>query len=259
MKLIDTHTHLYLPAFSSDRDEMISRSTDKGVIKLLMPNIDIHSLEPMLKAADKYRGICFPMMGLHPTSVGDDYRAQLDRMEKILPQHEFIAIGEIGIDLYHDKSRFSEQAEAFRRQLDLAVSNALPVVIHSRNSIDEVLTVLEEYSTSGLKGVLHAYSAGTDHAAKAVGMGVLLGIGGPLTYKNSGLGDVCREIGPQHIILETDSPYLPPVPHRGKRNESSYIPIINRKLAEVLGMSEEETASITFENSCRLFKLLPDD
>ncbi len=259
MRLIDTHTHLYLPDFKNDRDEMISRSTDKGVIKLLMPNIDIHSVEPMLKAADKYRGICFPMMGLHPTSVGDDYRTQLDRMEKILPQHEFIAIGEIGIDLYWDKSRFSEQAEAFRRQLDLAVSNGLPVVIHSRNSIDEVLSVLEEYSASGLKGVLHAYSAGRDYAEKAVGMGFLLGIGGPLTYKNSGLEDVCREIGPQHIILETDSPYLPPVPYRGKRNESSYIPIINRKLAEVLGMSEEESDAVTFENSCRLFKLLTDD
>ncbi|HOF20661.1 MAG TPA: TatD family hydrolase [Bacteroidales bacterium] len=259
MKLIDTHTHLYLPAFRNDRDEMIGRSAGRGVVRLLMPNIDIHSVEPMLKAAEEYRGICLPMMGLHPTSVGDDYTDQLDRMEKILPQHAFIAVGEIGIDLYWDKSRFAEQVAAFRRQLDLAVKSGLPVVVHSRNSIDEVLSVMEEYTASGLRGVLHAFSAGLSYAEKAVSMGLFLGIGGPLTYKNSRLGDICREIGPRHIILETDSPYLAPVPYRGKRNESSYIPIINKKLAEVLGMSEEETASITFENSCRLFNLLPYD
>ena len=255
MQLIDTHTHLYLPDFNFDRDEMISRSVNSGVVRLLMPNINFHTIEPMLSAAERHKGICFPMLGLHPTSVKDDYHSHLDQIEKIESQHKFIAVGEIGIDLYWDKTHLAEQIEAFRRQVSFAINSGLPVVIHSRNSIGEVFTVLEEFTGSGLKGVLHAYSADMKSAKKAVRMGLMLGIGGPITYKNSMLGSICKEIGPQHIILETDSPYLTPVPYRGKRNESSYICIINRKLAEILGMNEEETASITFENSCRLFNL----
>lgn len=255
MRLIDTHTHLYLPEFDYDRDEMIGRAVSSGVEKLLMPNIDISSIEPMLSAAEKYPGICFPMIGLHPTSVKDDYHSQLDEIEKTASQHKFIAIGEIGIDLYRDKTRLAEQTEAFIRQVKFAVSSGLPVVIHSRNSINEIFSALEKFNGSGLKGVFHAYSSDIRDAKKAIGMGFMLGIGGVLTYKNSILGSICKEVGPQHIILETDSPYLTPVPYRGKRNESSYICIINRKLAEILGMNEEETASITFENSCRLFNL----
>ena len=255
MNLIDTHTHLYLQAFDEDRDEMISRSVNSGVCKLLMPNIDFHSVEPMLSAAERYKDICYPMIGLHPTSVKEDYISQLDKIEEAASQYKYIAIGEIGIDLYWDKTHLSEQIIAFRRQVGYAVKNNLPVVIHSRNSINEVFSVLYEFEGTGLTGVLHAYSSDLNNAKKAVRMGFKLGIGGPLTYKNSILVNICKETGPQHIILETDSPYLTPVPYRGKRNESSYICIINRKLAEVLNMSEEETASITFENSCRLFNL----
>jgi TatD DNase family protein len=255
MQLVDTHTHLYLRDFDHDRDEMISRSMNSGVCKLLMPNIDSHSVEPMLSAAERYQDICYPMIGLHPTSVKEDFLSQLDKIEEAASHDKFIAVGEIGIDLYWDKTHLSEQIIAFRRQVGYAVKNNLPVVIHSRNSINEVFSVLNEFEGTGLSGVLHAYSADLKFAKKAVRMGFMLGIGGPLTYKNSILGNICKETGTQHLILETDSPYLTPVPYRGKRNESSYICIINRKLAEILDMSEEETASITFENSCRLFNL----
>lgn len=255
MKLVDTHTHLYLPDFDSDRDEMVSRAVNSGVCKLLMPNVDLETVQPMLSAADRYEDICFPMIGLHPTSIKEDFLPHLDEIIRIASQHKFIAVGEIGIDLYWDKTHLDEQIIAFRRQTEYAVSTGLPVVIHSRNSINEIFSVLEEFKGSNLTGVFHAYSADHMCARKAVEMGFMLGIGGPLTYKNSMLERICKEVGIQNIVLETDSPYLTPVPYRGKRNESSYICIINRKLAEIFDMSEEETASITFENSCRLFNL----
>jgi len=255
MKFIDTHTHLYLPEFDSDRDEMINRATSYGIEKLLMPNIDIHSVEAMLSASSRYKGVCLPMIGLHPTSVSDDYQRQLDDMEKIFPEHHFIAIGEIGIDLYWDKTHLKEQLEAMRRQVAFAVKSGLPVAVHSREASQEVFSVLEEFAGPDLKGVLHAFSGSVQDAEKAVKMGFMLGIGGPLTFKNSKLDKTVENIGIEHVILETDSPYLAPVPHRGKRNESSYIRIINKKLAEIFGISEEESARITFENSCRLFKI----
>ena len=255
MKLIDTHTHLYLQEFDSDRDEMVRRAVSAGVEKLLMPNIDIHSVDPMLSAADRYKDICLPMIGLHPTSVREDYISQLENLENIAAGHNFIAIGEIGIDLYWNRTYLSGQSEAFRRQIAFALRSGLPVVIHSRNSIREVFSVLEEFKGEKLKGAFHVFSGNIRDAEKAVGMGFKLGIGGPVTFKNSGLEDIIKSIGPEHIILETDSPWLAPVPFRGKRNESSYICIINKKLAEILGMSEEEAAAVTFENSCRLFNI----
>ncbi len=255
MQLIDTHTHIYCSAYNHDRDEIIDRSISAGVVKLLMPNENIESIDALLAVREKYKSICYPMIGLHPTSVKKDYQVQLKKLESIASAHKFIAIGEIGIDLYWDKTFFAEQIEAFRRQVAFAVDSGLPVAIHSRNSIGEVFSVLEKFKGPALKGVLHAYSADLKSAEKAIGMGLMIGIGGPVTYKNSILGSICKAIGPQHIILETDSPYLTPVPYRGKRNESSYICIINRKLAEFLEMKEEETALITYENSCRLFNL----
>jgi TatD DNase family protein len=255
MQLVDTHTHLYLPEFDSDRDEMVSRATVNGIEKLLMPNIDIHSVEAMLSAAGRYEGICFPMLGLHPTSVKEDYMVQLEKLEKIFTENKFIAVGEIGIDLFWDKTHLKEQLEVMRRQVELAVRYDLPVVIHSRESFPEVFSVLYEFVGTGLKGVLHAFSGTLNDAQKAVRMGFMLGIGGPLTYKNSKLDIIVKETGIQNVILETDSPYLAPVPYRGQRNESSYILIINKKLADIFGMSEEESASITYENSCRMFKI----
>jgi len=255
MQLVDTHTHLYLPEFDSDRDEMVSRATVNGIEKLLMPNIDIHSVEAMLSAADRYEGICFPMLGLHPTSVKEDYIMQLDKLEKIFTEYKFIAVGEIGIDLYWDKTHLKEQLEVMRRQVELAIRSDLPVVVHSRESFPEVFSVLDEFAGAGLKGVLHAFSGTMNDAEKAVEMRFMLGIGGPLTYKNSKLDIIVKETGIENVILETDSPYLAPVPYRGQRNESSYIRIINKKMADIFGMSEEESARITYENSCRLFKI----
>ncbi len=255
MQLIDTHTHLYLPEFDSDRDEMIQRAMTCGVKKLLMPNINIHSVGPMLSASERYSDICYPMIGLHPTSVNEDYASQLDGLEKIVADHKFIAIGEIGIDLYWNKSHLKEQTEAFKRQVRFAIQSDLPVVIHSRESFHEVFSVLEEFRREKLKGVFHAFSGTMDDAEKAIGMGFMLGIGGLLTFKNSNLDEIVRKAGIGNIVLETDSPYLAPVPYRGKRNESSYISLINNKLADVMNINEEMTASVTFENSCRLFNI----
>jgi TatD DNase family protein len=255
MQLIDTHTHLYLPEFDTDRDEMVNRAVSSGVVKLLLPNIDLHSIRPMLSAADRYKGVCYPMIGLHPTSVKEDYIFQIEKLEVSAVENKFVAIGEIGIDLYWDKTHLKEQREALRRQVSFAIKSDLPVVIHSRESFPEVFSVLEEFKGQGLTGVMHAFSGSIEDAKKAVGMGFMLGIGGPLTFKNSGLDKISQAIGIDHILLETDSPYLAPVPYRGKRNESSYICIVNKKLAEIFGMNEEEASAITFENSCRLFKI----
>jgi TatD DNase family protein len=255
MKFIDTHTHLYLPEFDPDRDEMINRAAGNGLVKLLMPNINYHSIEAMLSAAAQYKDTCLPMLGLHPTSVKDDYRYQLDEMEKIFPKHEFVAVGEIGIDLYRDKSHKTEQIDAMRRQVAFAIGSGLPIVVHSREALPEVFSVLDEFSGPGLKGVLHAFSGTLQDAEKAIKMGFMLGIGGPLTFKNSNLDKVVKEVGIEHVVLETDSPYLAPAPFRGMRNESSYLPIINKKLAEIFGISEEESSIITYKNSCCLFKI----
>jgi TatD DNase family protein len=255
MKLIDTHTHIYLPEFDSDRDEVIDRALESDVIKLLLPNIDISSVGPMLSMETRYPGICLAMAGLHPTSVREDYLEQLDTLEDLWSKNKFIAIGEIGIDLYWDKTFIKEQMYSLRRQITFAIARRLPVVIHSRQSFPEVFTILEEFEGKGLKGVLHAFTGSVRDAERAIRMGFMLGIGGILTFKNSGLDKVVKSAGPENLILETDSPYLAPVPYRGKRNESSYIRIINNKLAEIMGMDKEEVAAITYSNSVRLFNL----
>jgi len=255
MQLIDTHTHIYLPEFDADRDEAVKRAVESGVVKLLMPNIDIESVNLMLSAENLYPGICYPMIGLHPTSVKEDYLSQLDKLENLTDSHRFYAIGEIGIDLYWDQSRLKEQVLAFRRQVAFALKAELPVVIHSRNSFSEVFKALEEFTGSGLKGVFHAFTGSLQDAEKAIGLGFKLGIGGIVTFKNSGLDKVVSLAGLENIILETDSPYLAPVPYRGKRNESSYLYIINNKVAEIIGSSKEEVASVTYSNSVQLFGL----
>jgi len=255
MQLIDTHTHIYLPEFNSDRDETIRRAVQSGVVKLLMPNIDIDSAPRMLSVENNFPGICYPMIGLHPTSVKKDYVSQLDRLEDLANTNKFYAIGEIGIDLYWDQSGLKEQILAFSRQTAFALKKGLPVVIHSRNSFFEVFKALEEFTGSGLKGVFHAFTGSVQDAEKAIGLGFKLGIGGIVTFKNSGLDKVVSQSGLENIILETDSPYLAPVPHRGKRNESSYLCIINNKIAEIFGLSKEEAASVTYGNSVQLFGL----
>jgi TatD DNase family protein len=255
MKFIDTHTHIYLPEFDGDRDESVIKARDSGVTTMLMPNIDVKSVRQMLEAESSYSGTCLPMIGLHPTSVKEDYLYQLDFLEGLSSEHGFLAVGEIGIDLYWDRTFLKEQIIAFRRQIAFAVSKNLPVVIHSRDSFTEVFSVLDEFHGKRLTGVLHAFTGGIQEAEKAISMGLMLGIGGIVTFKNAGLDNVLLHTGPGSIIYETDSPYLAPVPFRGKRNESSYIPLINKKVAEITGKSEKETALIAYNNSIRLFSL----
>jgi TatD DNase family protein len=209
----------------------------------------------MLSASDRYKNICYPMIGLHPTSVTKDFKTDLNELERIYSEHKFIAIGEIGIDLYWDKTFIKEQIGAFRKQIRFALNSGLPAAIHSRNAFPEVFSVLDEFKGEKLTGVFHAFSGSMQDAEKAIGLGFMLGIGGPVTFKNSKLNKIVEEAGIENIILETDSPYLAPVPFRGKRNESSYINIINKKIAEIFRITEEESARLTFENSCRLFNI----
>jgi len=255
MQYIDTHTHLYLPEFDTDRDEVVSRAVSNGIVKMLLPNIDIYSVDQMLDTVNRYAGICYPMTGLHPTSVKTDYLLQLDKLEQLFDKQKFIAIGEIGIDLFWDKSFLAEQIISFRRQIAFAIENVLPVVIHSRDAFPEVFTVLAEFKGKELRGVFHAFTGTLEDAEMAINMGFKLGIGGIVTFKNSGLDRVVCKTDPENLILETDSPYLAPVPYRGKRNESSYVGIINRKLADIFGIKEEEMASIVYSNSVSLFNL----
>jgi hydrolase, TatD family len=255
MQLIDTHTHLYLPEFDADRDEVVNRAAGNGISKMLLPNIDTNSVKQMLDLVSRYSGICFPMTGLHPTSVKEDYLSQLETLENLITENKIIAIGEIGIDLYWDKTFLKEQIISFRQQIRFALQNKLPVVIHSRDAFPEVFSVLDEFNGEKLTGVFHAFTGNINDAEKALKMGFKLGIGGIVTFKNSGLDKIVKEIGPDNLILETDSPYLAPVPYRGKRNESSYICIINKKLAEIFNMSEEKIAEITYLNSVELFNL----
>lgn len=255
IQLVDTHTHLYLPEFDSDRDDVIRNASAAGISKLLMPNIDAGSVGKMISLEKKYPGLCYSMIGLHPTSVRTDYKDQLELIGDYLNEDRFIAVGEIGIDLYWDKSFLKEQIEAFKMQVRLAISNDLPVVIHSREAFDEIFKSLEDFRGSGIKGVFHAFSGTVYQAGKAIKMAFKIGIGGIVTFRNSGLDLIVKEIGAENIVLETDSPYLAPVPHRGRRNESSYIRLINAKVAEILNMSFEKTAEITTANAIELFSL----
>jgi len=254
-ELIDTHTHIYLPEFDNDRDEVIGRAVSSGVKLLLMPNIDKDSIDSMLAVEKRYPGICMTMFGLHPTSVKADYEIHLEEIFRISSNHVFKAVGEIGIDLYWDKTFLQEQTIAFKKQVGFAIEKNLPVVVHARESFREIFEALEDFKGTVLKGVFHAFSGTISDAEKAVSMGFMLGIGGIVTFKNSGLDKIVSEFGVENIILETDSPYLAPVPHRGKRNESSYLCLINRKVAEVSGLTPEETAAVTYKNSIRLFGL----
>lgn len=255
MHFIDTHTHIYLPEFDDDRDEAVRRAVDAGVTRLLLPNIDTGSVAGMLAAVKRYPGTCYPMIGLHPTSVKEDYQEQMDKLEGLFSSHQFVAIGEIGVDLYWDKTYISEQLLVFRRQVAFAIEHNLPVVVHSRDSFPEVFSILEEFRGTRLKGVLHAFTGGTPELQKALDLGFKLGIGGIVTFKNSGLDRIVKEAGIKNIILETDSPYLAPVPYRGKRNESSYICIINSKIADITGIKSEDVAAVTYSNSIELFNL----
>lgn len=255
MILTDTHAHLYLNAFDDDRHESIHKAIAKGVSYLLLPNIDKDSIAPMMELVRDFPGHCFPMMGLHPTSVKEDFEEQLDIVKEWLKKERFCAIGEMGIDLYWDKTYFPQQQEAFRAQASLAMEYGLPLVIHSRESFTEIFLLLDEVWQPGLKGVFHCFTGTYEQAQHIIDLGFKLGIGGVLTYKNSGLPEVIKEISLEHMLLETDAPFLAPVPYRGKRNESRYIPDIAQKIAEIKNESIEEIARITTDNAVALFKL----
>jgi TatD DNase family protein len=255
MILTDSHAHLYLEQFDPDRHDVIRHAIEQDIRYMMLPNIDKDSILPMMELVIEFPGNCFPMMGLHPTSVKGDYTMQLEVIKEWLKKEKFHAIGEMGIDLYWDRTYFAEQQEAFRIQAGLALEYDLPLVIHSRNSFEEIFHLLKEVYQPGLRGVFHCFTGNLEQAEQIINMGFLLGIGGVLTYKNSGLAEVIEKVALEYLLLETDAPFLAPVPHRGKRNESAYILDIAVKLAEIKGETVEEVARLTTGNALNLFNI----
>ena len=253
MILTDTHTHLYSEAFDKDRSEVIKNAIDKGVERFFIPAIDSTYTDSMFNLRDAYPENVFLMMGLHPTHVKENYKVELQHVEDMLLEHKFYAVGEIGIDLYWDKTFLKEQQEAFRLQITWAKKYHLPIVIHCRDAFDEVFEVLESEKGDGLYGIFHCFTGTLEQAKKAISYNMKLGIGGVVTFKNGKIDTFLKNISLQHIVLETDSPYLAPVPYRGKRNESVYIIKVLERLSEVYGISEEKLAEITTENSKEVF------
>jgi TatD DNase family protein len=252
MYLIDTHAHIYLPEFAADREEMLGHAKESNIHKILMPAIDTSTHAAMLELEQSHHD-CLAMMGLHPCSVKEDYEDELKAVESYLQQRRFIAIGEIGLDFYWDKTFTDQQYTAFRHQIKLALQYQLPIVIHSRNAIDECIEVVQQFP--GLTGVFHCFSGNYEQALKVMDTGFMLGIGGVVTFKNAGLDKVVEKIGMDNLILETDAPYLAPVPHRGKRNEPAYISLVAQKLAVIFNRPVEEIANLTTENARKLFNL----
>lgn len=255
MKLIDTHTHIYLDNFDADRAEVVQNAIKSGVNTLLLPAIDSTTFSSMKNLSKAFPNNCLPMIGLHPTSVNDDYISELNFVKAELAVSNYIAIGEIGIDLYWEKTHIDEQKDAFRQQLQLAKKYKLPVAIHTRDSFNEIYPILKEELTEDLRGVFHCFTGTAEEAKKIIDLGFMMGIGGIITFKNSGLDKVVETINLKNLILETDSPFLTPEPYRGKRNESAYITYIAAKLAEVKNTHIESIAEITTANTEDLFNL----
>ena len=257
MKLVDTHTHLYLKQFSDDIDLVIEESVKLGVDKLLLPNISSETTYDMLKLCEKYPENCFAMMGLHPCDVKSDTREkELLHVEVMLQKEQFIAVGEIGLDLYWDKSTLEIQKETFTFQIELAKKHKLPIVIHVRDSFAEAIEIIEKLNDENLSGVFHCFTGSKEDAQRVINLqNFYMGIGGVLTFKNAGVDRTIKDIDLKYLILETDSPYLTPTPNRGKRNESKYIINIAEKLSEIKGVSLAEIANITTKNASDLFKI----
>lgn len=254
--MIDTHTHLYSEEFDEDRKEIIQRALDKGISKFYLPAIDSVYHQKMLHLESKYPDQIFAMMGLHPTYVkSETWEKELEIVENYLNQRDFCAIGEIGIDLYWDKSTLDIQIKAFEKQIDWAIEKDLPIVIHTRESFDEVFEVLERKKHPKLRGIFHCFSGNLEQAKHAIDLNFLLGIGGVVTFKNGKIDQFLHDIPLEKIVLETDSPYLAPVPHRGKRNESSYLDLVVGKLVNIYGKDFAEISQITDENALKLFKV----
>ena len=253
--MIDTHTHLYSEEFDKDRAEMIARAKAAGVTRCFIPAIDSSYTERMFQLKNEYPDYVFLMNGLHPCNVKENYKEELTHVENLMPTHSFCAIGEIGIDLYWDKTFLKEQQEAFAWQIQLAKKHQLPIVIHCREAFEEVFEVLESEKGADLFGIFHCFSGREAQAHRAIGYGLHLGIGGVVTFKNGNIDKFLRNIDLQHIVLETDSPYLAPVPYRGKRNESAYIVQVAEKLSDIYELPVDEIKRITTENATKIFKI----
>ena len=252
--MIDTHSHIYSEEFDADRDEVILRAQHAGVTKIILPNVDSDSLPRLLKLEARYPDYCYAAVGLHPESVKENYQKELDVIREELERRKYIAVGEIGIDLYWDKTYQTEQILAFQTQVEWAIEFNLPVIIHVRNSHNETIQALKPYAGKGLKGIFHCFGGTPEEAAEIFSLGDFkLGIGGVVTFKNSGLAANLMHIPPENLVLETDSPYLTPAPFRGKRNESAYTVLVAEKLAQVYDMSVGEIDRITTENACSVF------
>ena len=252
MKLIDTHSHLYHKNFLADWDAVVAR-TRETCSHVFLPNVDLESIPRMHLLADQHPELFFPMMGLHPCDVKEDFREILAQMEIAFSQRNYVGVGETGLDYFWDKTFLTEQKESLRIQIAWAKEKSLPLILHCRDSMDDVIEIIDETQDGRLKGIFHCFTGSESQAEKIVSMGFLLGIGGVLTYKNSGLSEALKNIALDHLVLETDSPYLTPVPHRGKRNESSYVKYVAEKLAEVKEVDIEVVAEKTGRNALRVF------
>jgi len=253
MVMIDTHTHLYLQKFDGDRTAVVQRALDAGVQAMLLPNIDSKTIRPMLALCDAFPQQVFPMIGLHPTDVREDYQQELEVVKSELTSGRYIAIGETGIDLFWDKTFLPQQQLALEAQVQMAKDNHLPIVLHVRDSFDEVFEIIGAAAGENLTGVFHCFTGNLAQAEKIISWGFKLGIGGVVTYKNSGLAEVLAGIDLQHLLLETDAPFLAPVPYRGKRNESAYLKLIAAKLAEIKSVSVGEVARVTSQSAREVF------
>ncbi|MEF1200683.1 TatD family hydrolase [Vibrio owensii] len=253
--MIDTHAHIYASEFDNDRDEVVKRALEQGIDRILLPNIDLESIEPMLKTEAAYPEVCRSMMGLHPCYVDGNVEQTLKIIRGWFEKHNFIAVGEIGIDLYWDKTFRSEQEMAFVTQLNWAKEMDLPVVIHTRDSIEETLTLLRQEQDGSLRGVFHCFGGSVEEAQAINELGFHLGLGGVSTFKNGGMDKVIPHLDMNWVILETDCPYLAPVPHRGKRNEPAYTSLVAARVAELRGESLEVIDALTTKNAEALFNL----
>lgn len=256
MTYIDTHAHLYLDQFDEDRTEIISSFMEAGVDKVFLPNIDLSTIPSMHKLCEEYPSTFYPMMGIHPCSVKKDWSSQFEKCKKHFDKNKHIAIGEIGIDLYWDKTLKEEQMQSFKAHAEWAKQIGLPIVIHCRESFDEIFEVLDEVNDENLKGVFHCFTGNVEQGKKILNYGdFYLGIGGVVTFKNSGLDKTLTEIDINNLVLETDAPYLAPTPKRGKRNESSYIPFIAKKLSSIYSIDETKVGEITSLNAKKIFNI----
>lgn len=256
--MIDTHTHLYLEDFANDIDEVLQRAADEGVKKFYLPAIDSTETDNLLALEKKFPGVCYAMVGLHPCSVKENYKEELDKVNTLLQQRKFSAIGETGLDFYWDKTFTKEQYESLQTQADWALQYNLPLVLHTREAMQETIDVVKKYDGKGLRGIFHCFSGDLQQAKEIIEMDFYLGIGGVVTYKNSGVAEVVKDIDIKHIVLETDAPYLTPVPYRGKRNESSYLKYVVQKIAEVKDVPVEEVERVTTENAKKIFQFSTD-